>query len=166
MMGNSLKHSASRKSKGKGTCAFKLSCAIASVFALVGCADQDRALVYGERSGVNIALRSDPAKALPLEVNAGVQRRVTTLVPATSRDPNTRRPTGEAVSLVSSFDLNYTPPAEQSSLFGGRTKIATIFTTGDAASKLGETINQSGGSAAGLTEAVEANRVFVEENEE
>lgn len=131
------------------------------VCVLSGCADQDRALVYGERSGVNLALRSDPAKALPVEVNAGVQRRVTTLVPATSRDPNTRRPTGEAVSLISSFDLDYTPPAEQSSLFGGRTKIATVFSTGDAATKLGETINQSGGSAQGITKVVEANREFV-----
>jgi hypothetical protein len=76
------------------------SCAVA------GCTwIQDRSLVYGERSGVNIALRSDPAKALPVEVNAGIQRRVTTLVPTISRNQN-KRPNDEAVSLVSTFGLS------------------------------------------------------------
>ncbi len=133
---------------------------ISSLF-LSNCTDiQDRALVYGERSGVNIALRSDPAKALPVEVNAGVQRRVTTLVPPKERNSN-GRPTDEAVSLVSTFDLTYNNADAQNGLFGGTTRIASIFTSGTAATALATAIENGNGSGEGLAEAAEANRLFV-----
>lgn len=121
---------------------------------------QDRALVYGERSGVNIALRSDPAKALPVEVNAGVQRRVTTLVPPKSRNDK-RRPTDEAVSLVSTFDLTYNNADAQKGLFGGTTRIASIFTTGTAATALADAIKANNTQAEGFADVAEANRLFV-----
>lgn len=130
-------------------------------FDLVGCTSiQDRSLVYGERSGVNIALRSDPAKALPVEVNAGVQRRVTTLVPPISRNQN-KRPNDEAVSLVSTFDLTYDNADASKGLFGGRTRIASIFTTGSAATELATAIEQGNGTSEGIANAAEANRAFV-----
>ncbi len=130
-------------------------------FLVSNCTDiQDRALVYGERSGVNIALRSDPAKALPLEVNAGVQRRVTTLVPPKERNDN-RRPTDEAVSLVSTFDLTYNNANIEEGLFGGTTRIASIFTSGSAATALATAIDSNNGTAEGFAEAAEANRLFV-----
>ncbi|NOD77378.1 MULTISPECIES: hypothetical protein [unclassified Ruegeria] len=128
---------------------------------LSNCTDiQDRALVYGERSGVNIALRSDPAKALPVEVNAGVQRRVTTLVPPKARN-NNGRPTDEAVSLVSTFDLTYNNADAENGLFGGTTRIASIFSSGTAATALATAIENGNGSGEGLAEAAEANRLFV-----
>lgn len=120
----------------------------------------DRALVYGERSGVNIALRTDPAKTRPIEVNAGVERRVTTLVPASSRDTN-NRPTGEAVGLISTFDLDYSVPEGEQGLFAGRTKIASFIVTGAAAVKYGETVNGGQGSPDGLVEVAQSNREFV-----
>ncbi|WP_299894163.1 hypothetical protein [uncultured Ruegeria sp.] len=144
-------------------CKSKIAFLILSLcsFCLSNCTEvQDRALVYGERSGVNIALRSDPAKALPVEVNAGVQRRVTTLVPPKSRN-NNRRPTDEAVSLVSTFDLTYNNADAQKGLFGGTTRIASIFTTGTAATALATAIEADSSNAEGFTEAAEANRLFV-----
>lgn len=130
---------------------------------LAGCTEiQDRALVYGERSGVNIALRSDPAKALPVEVNAGVQRRVTTLVPPQQRN-GAGRPIDEAVNMISSFDLKYDNADASQGLFGGKTRIASIFTTGAAAEALATQIDE-GGTPDGLADAIEANRKFVNKN--
>ncbi|WP_298847522.1 hypothetical protein [uncultured Ruegeria sp.] len=130
---------------------------------LAGCTEvQDRALVYGERSGVNIALRSDPAKALPVEVNAGVQRRVTTLVPPQKRN-DAGRPIDEAVNMISSFDLKYDNAGGSEGLFAGTTAIASIFTTGAAADALATTIDE-GGTPEGLADAIEANRLFVNKN--
>ncbi len=117
-------------------------------------------MVYGERSGVNIALRSDPAKALPVEVNAGIQRRVTTLVPTISRNQN-KRPNDEAVSLVSTFDLTYDNADASKGLFGDRMRIASIFAPGSAATELATAIEQGNGTSEGIANAAEADRAFV-----
>ena len=77
--------------------------ALALVF-VSGC---ERALVFADRTGVNLAVRSDMAEGSPLEVNAGLKRRVVGFVPAKGESED-GRPSGEAVNMVSRFDLKRT----------------------------------------------------------
>ncbi|MBY6005025.1 hypothetical protein KUV62_13975 [Salipiger bermudensis] len=106
---------------------------IAAVFfLLLGISACTEALVYGERTGVNLAIRSDPAEAAPLEVNAGLQRRVVAHVPPSQRDAN-GRPTGEGVNMFSRFDLQR--EAGQNA-FGGNVRIGTSFASGRAATAI------------------------------
>ena len=87
-------------------------------------------LVYGERTGLNIAIRSDVPQGQPLEVNTGLQRRVLGYVPP--RDPEG----GEAVNMLSSFSLNRTP-ADNQSPFDAKVSIRTSFASGRAAVSAG-----------------------------
>lgn len=94
---------------------------------LLGC---ERALVYGDRSGFNLAIRSDPAESAPLEVNGGLQRRVIGFVPASESDQNAPAK-GEAVNMFSRFDLKQ--DRNSGSAFGGKLTIGTAFASGRAA---------------------------------
>ncbi|WP_299212029.1 hypothetical protein [uncultured Tateyamaria sp.] len=85
-------------------------------------------LVYGERSGVNIAIRSDGAEGQPLEINTGLERHVMGYVPP--RDPAG----GEAVSMIASFDLKR---KAGSTRFEDKVGIKTVFVSGAAANSLG-----------------------------
>jgi len=69
--------------------------------ALGGCG---KTLVFGERSGVNIALRFDTDRPPPVEVNIGLERRVGTIVPPT-RYARNNEPSGDAVSMFSGFQV-------------------------------------------------------------
>lgn len=92
----------------------------------------DKALVYGDRTGFNLAIRTDAAEGHPLEVNAGLQRRVVGYVPPRKRD-GSGAPVGEAVNMVSKFDLQRTAGAT-----GGLDDTITIraaFASGQAAIK-------------------------------
>lgn len=90
----------------------------------------EKTLVYGERSGFNLALRSDAAAAVPIEVNAGLQRRVVGLIPGAG-EVEDGRPSGEAVNMVSRFDIDYAD--SENDLFGGRLKVSSAFASGGAA---------------------------------
>lgn len=90
----------------------------------------DRALVYGDRTGLNLAIRSDPAKASPLEVNTGFQRQVVGFVPAKGKAPN-GDPEGEAVNMVSRFDVKRTPG--ENGVFNDTVEIRSSFASGAAA---------------------------------
>ncbi|WP_299410715.1 hypothetical protein [uncultured Roseobacter sp.] len=105
-------------------------CLLALGVLLMGCSND--ALVYGERSGFNLAIRSDTAESAPVEVNAGLQRRVVSFVPPSNRDSegNAR---GEGVTMISRFDLRRTPG--QSGLFGDEVRIRTSFLSGRAATR-------------------------------
>lgn len=106
----------------KGWLTFLLALPIVS-----GC---ERALVYGDRSGFNLAIRSDPAESAPLEVNAGLQRRVIGFVPASESDQNAPAK-GEAVNMFSRFDLKQ--HRDSNTVFGGKLTIGTAFASGQAA---------------------------------
>ncbi len=94
---------------------------------LPGC---ERALVFADRTGVNLAVRSDMAEGSPLEVNAGLKRRVVGFVPAKGESGD-GRPSGEAVNMVSRFDLKRTKGSEGP--FSDKVQIRTSFASGDAA---------------------------------
>ncbi|MBW4707095.1 hypothetical protein KX928_04765 [Roseobacter sp. YSTF-M11] len=95
-------------------------------------------LVYGERTGLNIAIRTDAPQGQPLEVNTGLQRRVVGYVPP-------RNPEGsEAVNMLSSFNLKRTPDSNNNPLLA-KVTIETSFASGKAAV-----------SAGGNNEAVQA----------
>jgi len=108
--------------------ATKSCCTIAVLFGLTAC---EQALVYGDRSGFNLAIRSDAAEGAPLEVNAGLQRRVVGFVPPRSRTPD-GLPDSEAVNMVSRFDLRRTPG--DNGPFDDTIRISTSFASGAAAS--------------------------------
>ena len=90
----------------------------------------DRALVYGERSGLNIAVRADPAEGYPLEVNTGLQRRVVAFVPPGGHDAS-GAPKGEAVNMLSQFDVRRTKT--DAGPFSSIVTIRSAFASGKAA---------------------------------
>ncbi len=90
----------------------------------------DHALVYGDRMGLNLAIRSDPAKATPLEVNTGLQRQVVGFVPAKGQTADGEAD-GEAVNMVSRFDIKRTPG--ENGVFNDTVEIRSSFASGAAA---------------------------------
>lgn len=102
-----------------------LACSIA----LAGC---DRALVYGDRSGFNLAIRQDVTEGSPLEVNAGLQRRVISYVPPRGLDAN-GNPTGEAANMLARYDYKRTPGTLEKGPFSGKFRLSTSFASGTAA---------------------------------
>jgi len=109
---------------------FALTLLAASLGLLAAC---DRGLVYGERTGVNLAVRADPANSAPLEVNAGLQRRVVSSVPPQGQ-PGGPTAAGEAVNMVSRFDLERAPG--QAGPFSAKVRIGTSFASGAAATAI------------------------------
>jgi hypothetical protein len=102
---------------------------------LAGCNDT---VIYGEREGFNLTISANESASSPIEVNAGLRRTMGALVPATSTtkvDNGQTRATGQAVSLLSGFDLAYEPGTVN--IFGGRITIGTQFASGDAATTIG-----------------------------
>ncbi len=77
-----------------------LSLALLTI-ALGGCG---KTLVFGERSGVNIALRVNADRPPPVEVNFGLDRLVGVIVPPTRYSRN-NDPSGDAVSMFSGFQV-------------------------------------------------------------
>ncbi len=104
---------------------------IALVFALSALAGCTDALVYGESSGVNLAITVDPAKSQPLEVNFGAKRSVIGIVPPVDKNEDTDKPAGEAVSMFSHFSLNY--EENESDPFRGKLRVRSAFASGMAA---------------------------------
>ncbi|MEM9043347.1 MAG: hypothetical protein AAGC81_01540 [Pseudomonadota bacterium] len=103
---------------------------LASVVLMAGCTRDT--LVYAERSGFNVAITVDPAESLPVEVNAGLKRRVVGVIPPIREpDPETSRVNGEAVNMFSRFDLIY--DENESGVLLGTHRISTAFASGAAA---------------------------------
>ncbi|MEX0340915.1 MAG: hypothetical protein AB3N11_17975 [Arenibacterium sp.] len=109
---------------------FSKFCLFALGLCLMACTND--ALVYGERTGFNLAVRSDTAESAPIEVNAGIQRRVVSFVPPSERD-SAGNAKGEGVTMISRFDLRRTPG--QSGPFSHKVRIRTSFLSGEAATR-------------------------------
>ena len=93
---------------------------------LAGCTD---ALVYGERSGLNLALRTEAIEGQPIEANVGLQRRVVGYVPPRNSEG------GRAVDMIAAF--NAKREANTPSIFDDRNTIETAFVSGAAAQVAG-----------------------------
>ena len=102
-----------------------LTCAFLTL--LVAC---DRALVYGDRTGLNIAIKSDVAEGSPIEANAGLQRRVFSFVPPRGKTSDNQSE-GDAVNMLARFDLKRT--AGKEGVFSDKVRIRTSFASGSAA---------------------------------
>ncbi len=103
---------------------------LAASLSLIACSNDG--LVYGERSGFNLAIRTDTAESAPLEVNAGLQRRVVSFVPPSERDEEGKAK-GEGVTMISRFDLRRTPG--QAGPFSDTVRVRTSFLSGQAATR-------------------------------
>ena len=105
------------------------------IIAVTGC---DRTLVYGERSGFNLGISVTPSENLPIEVNAGIKRRVIGIIPPTG-EPQNGHVNGEAVNMFSRFDVQHEPSAT-GALFGTHT-VSSAFASGRAATVIAESSN-------------------------
>lgn len=107
----------------------KITLSLPLAFLILGaCGDT---LVFGERTGFNLAVRTDAAEGLPLEVNAGLQRRVLGLVPDTSEEGG-----GEAVNMVSAFNLQRS--GDDATPLSNTLVIESSFASGQAAIEASE----------------------------
>lgn len=109
-----------------------IAAAIIMAAALNGCSD---ALVFGEKSGFNLAINVNDDPSTPIHVNAGFERKVGTVVPpleVTKDDKGHSAASGEAVSLFSGFQLKYDEPGIPTP-FSGKLTIRTQFASGLAA---------------------------------
>src|SRR5882724_11099365 len=98
---------------------------IVGALLLGGCENN---LIFLERSGFNLAINVNDDPTTPVEVNAGLKRSIVALVPPTGDPVKTEsgtRANGEAVNLVSGYDLGYTE--SQTSVLGGTLTIRTQF---------------------------------------
>lgn len=98
---------------------------------LTGCSD---ALIYGERTAFNLAIRVNDDPATPVNVNAGLQRTVVSLAPPLGgqiKDGDRTSPAGESVSAISRFDLRY--DQSTAAVMAGRLTVKTQFLSGQAA---------------------------------
>ncbi|MEP5730836.1 MAG: hypothetical protein ABJL67_15870 [Sulfitobacter sp.] len=100
---------------------------LATTCLLGACTDT---LVYGERTGLNIAIRTDAAEGHPLEVNTGLQRRIVGYVPPRNEAG------GEAVNMISAFNLTREDGEDKNPL-NNKVTIETAFASGAAATVVG-----------------------------
>jgi hypothetical protein len=118
-------------SRGDGSVRAWAAILVIATFFLNGCENN---LLFMERTGFNLSIRVNNDPTTPVEVNAGLKRSVVAAVPPTG-DPvkteNGTRANGEAVSLISGYDLSY--DESKSSLFAGTLTIRTQFASGGAA---------------------------------
>lgn len=88
-------------------------------------------LIFMERSGFNLSIDVNENPAIPVQVNAGMMRSIVALVPGRGNDNS-----GEAVSLISGYDLAYEDKA--GSFFNDKLTIRSQFASGAAANKIAE----------------------------
>ncbi len=105
------------------TCAFLLLPLL-----LGGCENN---LIFMERSGFNLAIDVNENPVTPVHVNAGMMRSIVALVPGRANDNS-----GEAVSLISGYDLAYEDKA--GGFFNDKLVIRSQFASGAAANKIAE----------------------------
>ena len=111
---------------------FSVSIAVLTVWgmALSACSDT---LVYGERTGFNLAIEVNQDPETPVNVNAGLRRTIVGVVPPRSTESDGKggsKSKGEAVSMISGFDL--TDDTQDNQLNRGL-QIQTQFASGQAA---------------------------------
>ena len=107
-----------------------------AVLGLVGCHQH---LVFGEGTDFNLGVTVDGTNSEPLQVNAGLRRFVTSVVPPkqTSSDSNGNAVADdEAVSMLSGFQLKYTPDDTNPLSSASKLIIKSKFASGKAAIKL------------------------------
>ncbi|MEK7994422.1 MAG: hypothetical protein AAB403_11520 [Planctomycetota bacterium] len=106
---------------------------IATLFAAVGVAASvsgcGQTLVFAERDGVNLAIRTGTSTT-PLEVNFGLNRTIATIVPPAGEKSG--KPSGDAVSMFAGFQVDNTLDPEKAPLKADL-QIDTQFASGKAA---------------------------------
>ena len=78
-------------------------------FCIMGLAACGDTLVYGERTGYNLAIEVNQDPETPVNVNLGLRRTVVSVVPPVATESGQggqSRPKGEAVSMISGFFLS------------------------------------------------------------
>lgn len=95
-------------------------------------------LVMIERTGFNLGIAINQDPSTPISANAGLDRKIMGIIPA--REQRTvadgvTEPFGEAVNLISGFDLRY---QDTQNLIGGELSIKSQFASGQAAKQLAE----------------------------
>jgi hypothetical protein len=104
---------------------------VAIVLLVGGCG---RTLVFGERDGVNFAIRANSTSSPPIEVNFGLHRVVATIVPPAGGTSDT--PTGEAVNMFAGFQVERFNDLTLNKPVSVDLQITTQFASGDAAKKV------------------------------
>lgn len=94
---------------------------------LAGCENN---LIFMERSGFNLSIGVNDNPVTPVQVNAGMMRSIVALVPGRGKAEN-GQPSGEAVSLISGYDLRY--DEQDSGFFNDKLTIRSQFASGAAA---------------------------------
>ena len=120
------------------TCQFAL---ILALPLLGGCQET---LVFFEQTAFKLGISVNEEPPVPLEVTVGLKRRVVAISPPKkplqTNEAGGRRADGEAVSLLSRFDVIYTPDdtgtASPGNPFGGKLTIISAFASGGAAVKI------------------------------
>lgn len=106
--------------------------------ALAGCQET---LVFFEQTAFKLGISVNEEPPVPLEVTVGLKRRVVAISPPRqplqTDEAGNRRPDGEAVSLLSRFDVDYDPDqtdtASPGNPFAGKLQIISAFASGEAA---------------------------------
>jgi hypothetical protein len=88
-------------------------------------------VIFLERSGFNLAVNVNDDPTTPVEVNAGLNRTIVALVPPSGGQDANKTPEGEAVNLLSGYDLQYNKST--TSALQGKLTIRTQFASGAAA---------------------------------
>lgn len=108
-------------------------CQIMSLLVVAGTAGLvtgcGKTLVFAERDGVNLAIRSNASSTPPLEVNFGLNRTIATIVPPTGESNG--KPDGDAVSMFAGFQVDNTIVPTKP--LDADLKISTQFASGKAA---------------------------------
>jgi hypothetical protein len=105
-----------------------MACAVAVSIAMGGCGTT---LVFGERDGVNLAIRANASSTPPIEVNFGLDRVVTTIVPPAGESGG--HPVGEAVNMFAGFQVERYGDLDLNKPVGIDIQITTQFASGAAA---------------------------------
>jgi len=106
-------------------------CAFGTLVLLAGCG---QTLVFGERDGVNLAIRADAKTQPPLEVNFGLNRTVGTIIPPAGQTDG--RPEGEAVNMFAGFQIERWSDIAPTKPVAVDLRIASQFASGAAANKV------------------------------
>jgi hypothetical protein len=121
-----------------------MACLAGITATISGCAQiTTQTMVFGERTGLNIGINVDPAKATPFEFNTGFRRQVVGIIPA-SKLNELGEADGEATNMISHFELEQ-PTDEDANPFNEQIAMRGAFISGKAALELltpdNETVN-------------------------
>jgi hypothetical protein len=117
------------------------ACRSALLLALPWLGGCQETLIFFEQTAFKLGISVNEEPPLPLEVTVGLKRRVVAISPPKkplqTNAAGGRRADGEAVSLLSRFDVIYSPDetgaASPGNPFGGKLTIISAFASGGAA---------------------------------